>query len=54
MSKKTVEFEGHRIVKKPSEVEFTTNSGKQVDFIAQKPVTERVRVKFKADVGNKK
>lgn len=46
--KKTVEFDAHKIVKKPQEVEFTTKSGKHVDFMAKKDVKEPVHVEFKA------
>jgi hypothetical protein len=45
MSKK-VEFDAHKTVKKPTEVEFETVGGKKVDFIAKKPVKVPVHVKF--------
>lgn len=48
MSKKTVEFDAHQKVRKPTEVKFTTSSGKKVDFEATKKVTVPVHVKFKA------
>jgi hypothetical protein len=38
----------HRKVKTPVEVEFTTKSGKSVDFEARKPVKKKVHVKFTA------
>lgn len=48
--KKRVEFNAHKIVKKPTEVEFTTRGGRSVDFTAQKRTRVPVRVKFKATV----
>ena len=45
--KKKVEFEAHRIVKKPTEVEFTTKDGKDIDFIANKKAKVPVHVRFK-------
>ena len=45
MSKK-VEFDAHKVVKKPTEVEFTTKKGDKVDFVANKPTRVPVRVKF--------
>lgn len=47
-TKKTVEFNAHKTVKKPTEVEFKTKSGKKVDFFAGKPTKVPVHVKFKA------
>jgi hypothetical protein len=44
----TVEFDGHKTVKKPTEIEFTTKNGKRVDFVANKPTRIPVHVKFKA------
>jgi hypothetical protein len=48
--KKKVEFEAHRIVKKRTEVEFTTKDGKDIDFIANKKAKVPVHVRFKANV----
>jgi hypothetical protein len=48
MRRKRVEFDADKIVKKPTEVEFTTKDGKQVDFIAKKPTKEEVHVDFSA------
>jgi hypothetical protein len=48
--KKRVEFEAHKTVKKPTEVEFTTREGKEVDFIASKRTKVPVHVRFRADV----
>ncbi len=48
--KKRVEFEAHKTVKKPMEVEFTTREGKEVDFIASKKTKVPVHVRFRADV----
>jgi hypothetical protein len=45
MSKK-VEFDAHKTVRKPTEVEFETAGGKKVDFMAKKPVKVPVHVKF--------
>ena len=47
---KRVEFNAHKQVKKPTEVEFTTRDGKNVDFTARKKTRVPVRVKFKATV----
>jgi hypothetical protein len=47
-TRKTVEFKAHKKVKKPTEVEFTTKDGKDVNFTASKPTKVSVRVKFKA------
>lgn len=47
MGKKSVEFDAHRNVKNPVEVEFTTRKGESVDFVARKPVKVPVHVKFK-------
>lgn len=49
MTKKRVEFDAHKKIKKPVEVEFETTSGKRVDFTARKSVKVPVRVKFTAD-----
>jgi len=46
--KHTVQFDAHKKVKKPIEVEFTTKKGKPVDFVAEKAVKVPVRVKFRA------
>jgi len=47
--KKTVQFDAHKFVKKPTEVEFTTSQGKQVDFVASKKTKVPVHVRFKAN-----
>jgi hypothetical protein len=44
---KTIEFDAHKTVKRPTEVEFTTENGKKGDFIADKPTKVPVHVKFK-------
>jgi hypothetical protein len=49
MVKRNVEFDAHKQVKRPTEVTFTTNSGKPVDFEALKKVRVPVHVKFKAN-----
>lgn len=46
--RKRVEFDAHKIVKKRTEVEFTTRDGTQVDFKAKKPVEKKVHVDFLA------
>jgi hypothetical protein len=49
MAKKhTVEFDAHKKVKVPTDVEFKTKSGKPVDFVADKPTEVPVHVKFRA------
>ena len=49
MTKKTtVEFDAHKKVKLPTEVEFKTKSGKTVDFVADKKTNVPVHVKFRA------
>jgi len=48
--KKRVEFEAHKTVKKPTEVEFTTREGKEVDFIAAKKTKVPVHARFRADM----
>ena len=45
-----VEFDAHKTVKKPTEVEFKTRTGERVDFTARKKVKVPVHVKFKATV----
>jgi hypothetical protein len=53
MAKKTVEFDAHEVVKKPTEVAFTTKTGKEVDFEAKKNVKVPVHVKFTANTKKK-
>jgi len=48
MRRKRVEFEAQKVVKRPTEVEFTTKGGKHVDFTAKKPVKQEVHVDFLA------
>lgn len=45
-----VEFDAHKMVKKPTEVEFKTKTGKGVDFVANKKARVPVHVQFKANV----
>ncbi len=47
---KRVEFEAHKVVKRPTEVEFETRDRKHVAFVAKKKRKVPVHVKFKADV----
>jgi len=46
--KHNVSFDAHKVVKKPTEVSFTTKSGQPVDFVANKPTKVPVHVSFKA------
>ena len=50
MAKKThkVEFQAHKTVKKPTNVNFNTKSGEQVSFKAKKPTKVPVDVSFNA------
>ena len=48
MRRARVEFDAHKIVKRPTEVAFTTKDGKPVDFTAKKPTKEEVHVDFLA------
>jgi len=43
-----VDFVAQKTVKKPTEVQFKTKTGKPVDFVAKKPVKEEVEVSFMA------
>lgn len=45
---KKVEFDAHKKVRKPVEVEFKTRKGEKVDFMAEKKVKVPVHVKFTA------
>lgn len=45
---KKVEFDAHKKVKRPVEVQFETRKGKNVDFVADKKVKVPVHVKFTA------
>ncbi len=44
--KKRVEFEAHKVVKKPTKVAFKTKSGQKVRFTAEKPTKVPVHVSF--------
>ncbi len=48
MKKEKVEFDAHKVVKKPVEVDFKTKAGKEVDFVAEKNVRVPVHVRFNA------
>ncbi len=52
MSKKKVEFNAHKTVKRETEVQFKTKDGTKVDFLANKPVKVPVHVKFTANESN--
>ena len=43
-----VDFVAVKTLKEPTEVVFTTKTGKPVDFVAKKPVKEAVEVSFMA------
>jgi hypothetical protein len=45
---KRVEFDAHKIVKKPTRIVFKTKSGEKVRFTAEKPTKVPVHVSFKA------
>jgi hypothetical protein len=47
--KHTVQFDAHKKVNLPTPVSFQTKSGKEVDFVADKPTKVPVHVKFKAE-----
>ena len=49
MAKEHVVFQGHKTVKRPTEVTFKTKDGKKVDFEADKKVKIPVRVEFDAN-----
>lgn len=42
-----IEFDAHKKVKLPTEVQFRTKTGRNVDFIARKSVEVPVHVKFR-------
>jgi hypothetical protein len=42
-----VEFDAHKKVKVPTEVQFRTKTGQNVDFVAKKSVEVPVHVKFR-------
>lgn len=46
--KKRVEFDAHKVVKKPTKVAFETKDGQRVRFIADKPTKVPVHVSFRA------
>ena len=50
---KKVEFDAHKVIRKPTEVQFKTKTGEKVDFVASKKTKVPVHVKFKADVKKK-
>jgi hypothetical protein len=45
---KRVEFDAHKVVKKPTKVAFKTKDGEKVRFTAEKPTTIPVHVSFRA------
>jgi hypothetical protein len=47
--KKKVEFDAHKVVRLPTEIEFRTKDGREVEFVARKDTKVPVRVKFKAN-----
>ncbi|HTA24892.1 MAG TPA: hypothetical protein VK763_15270 [Terriglobales bacterium] len=54
MSKKTVEFDAHKIEKQETDIKFTKKDGTPVKFEAKVPVKVPVHVKFKADTDKKR
>lgn len=46
--KKRVEFDAHKVVKKPTKVAFETKDGQRVRFTADKPTKVPVHVSFRA------
>jgi hypothetical protein len=46
--KKRIEFDAHKVVKKPTKVAFKTACGEKVRFTAKKPTKVAVHVSFKA------
>jgi hypothetical protein len=46
--KKTVEFDAHKVVNRPTKVAFQTKDGTSVGFVAEKPTEVPIHVKFKA------
>ena len=48
VKKHHVDFIATKKVKEPTEVAFTTKTGKPVDFVAKKSVKEQVEVSFMA------
>ena len=47
--KKNVKFDAHKVVKRPTDVAFTTKGGKKVEFEAEKKVKVPVHVEFEAN-----
>ncbi len=47
--KKTVQFDAHKVVNRPTKVAFQTKDGTRVGFVAEKPTEVPVHVKFKAE-----
>jgi hypothetical protein len=43
-----VEFNAHKVEKRPTKVSFTTKQGEKVRFTAEKPKEVPVHVKFRA------
>ena len=48
MVRKEVTFIATKLIKKPVEVKFKTQTGKPVDFVAKKKVPKKVTVDFTA------
>ena len=45
---KRVEFDAHKVVKKPTKVDFKTKDGEKVRFTAEKPTKVPIHVSFRA------
>jgi hypothetical protein len=48
--KKKIEFDAHKVVKLPTEIEFRTKDGRDVDFVARKNTKVPVHVRFTANL----
>jgi len=54
MSKKTVEFDAHKVEKQETDIKFTKKDGTPVEFEANVPVKVPVHVKFKVNTDKKR
>lgn len=46
MARRTVEFDAHTTVRRPTRVSFTTKGGEKIRFVAEKPAKVPIHVKF--------
>ncbi len=49
-----VEFNAHKKMKVPAEVQFRTKAGQKIDFIAKKSVEVPIHVKFRTSDNQRK